>query len=69
MVDKLKATKLRELGYTYAQIADQLDCSEAWCRKNLVSVDKGIMTQEIDVDTKIKAIKILEEALQQLREM
>ena len=69
MVDKSKAAKLREQGYTYAQIADQLDCSEAWCRKNLVSVDKGIMTQEIDVNTKIKAIKILEEALQQLREM
>jgi len=69
MVDKLKATKLRELGYTYAQIADQLDCSEAWCRKNLVSVCKGELVIEAEVTTKLKAIKILEDALQQLREM
>lgn len=35
MVDKAKAQELRLSGMTYKQIATELDCSEAWCKKNL----------------------------------
>jgi DNA-directed RNA polymerase specialized sigma24 family protein len=31
-VDKQEAIRLRMLGYTYAQIAGMLGCSEIWCR-------------------------------------
>lgn len=34
MVDKVKAQELRLAGMTYKQIATELDCSEAWCKKN-----------------------------------
>ena len=68
MIDKVKAIELRMMGYSYSQISKQLDCSEAWCKKNLSDVEKGNIVN-IDVETKIKAIQILEAALQQLREM
>ena len=35
MVDKIKALKLREDGKTYKEIADELDCSVDWCKRNL----------------------------------
>ncbi len=35
MIDKVKAQELRLAGMTYKQIATELDCSEAWCKKNL----------------------------------
>lgn len=35
MVDKIKALKLREDGKTYKEIAEELDCSVDWCKRNL----------------------------------
>lgn len=35
MVDKIKALKLREEGKTYKEIAEELDCSIDWCKRNL----------------------------------
>lgn len=37
-VDKQKAQQLRELGWSYQQIADYLDCSFQWCAINLKDV-------------------------------
>lgn len=38
MVDKVKAQELRLAGKTYKQIAEELDCSEAWCKANLKDI-------------------------------
>lgn len=37
-VDKQKAQQLRELGWSYQQIADYLKCSFQWCAINLKDV-------------------------------
>lgn len=69
MVNKQEAIRLREQGMSYPKIAAQLGCSEIWCKKELSWVTKGNAGAAAYVDYKIKAIKILEGALQQLREM
>ena len=69
MVNKQEAIRMREQGMSYAKIAAQLGCSEIWCKKELSWVTKGSAKVESSVDFKIKAIKLLEDALQQLREM
>lgn len=45
MVDKVKAQELRLAGKTYKQIAEELDCSEAWCKKNLKGCE---CTKQVD---------------------
>ena len=49
MVDKEKAVELRKQGLTYKQIAEEIGCSEVWCKKNLASVvmDKEAEDAEI----------------------
>ena len=44
MIDIDKAKELREQGYSYPKIAEELNCSVDWCKKNLASVSKN--TQE-----------------------
>lgn len=41
MIDIKKATELREQGWSYPQIAQELDCSVDWCKRNLASVSKN----------------------------
>lgn len=41
-VDKTKAIKLREQGMSYKDVAQELGCSEAWCKINLKSVQKNV---------------------------
>lgn len=43
MVDKVKATGLREKGLTYKQISSELNCSVEWCKQNLKGVTKGVV--------------------------
>lgn len=69
-VDKQEAIRLRMLGYTYAQIAGMLGCSEIWCRKSLVGITKGIQCgddEKILYLSNIIAIKKLEDIITQLR--
>ena len=67
MVDKELAVKLRKQGMTYKSIAAALACSEAWCKKNLVDVEPEGRLPEVQMEAKLSAIAILEEALLKLR--
>ena len=40
MVNKDLAQTMKEQGLTYKEIAEALNCSEAWCKKNLKGVTK-----------------------------
>lgn len=46
-VNKQLAQQLREEGCTYKQIAQQLGCSEDWCKRNLKQVVKNNKDEEI----------------------
>ena len=46
MIDKEKAEKLREQGLTYAEIAEALNCSVVWCKKNLSTTPKNVAEKE-----------------------
>lgn len=48
MIDKQKAIRLRESGLTYREIAEELDCSEIWCKTNLKGIVKRDIQKEID---------------------
>jgi len=67
MVDKELAVKLRKRGLTYQQIAGTVGCSVIWCKKNLVGVKQEFADVEGQVDAKLTAIAILEDALMKLR--
>lgn len=67
MVDKELATKLRKQGLTYKNIASIVGCSEAWCKKNLAGVDAEPSVADIQIDTKLLCISILEDALAKVR--
>jgi hypothetical protein len=41
MIDKVKAIQLRQEGNTYEAIANILNCSVAWCKKNLTGIEKN----------------------------
>lgn len=41
MIDKQKATLLREQGSSYQEIADELGCSLDWCKRNLQGISKN----------------------------
>lgn len=69
MVDKIEAVKLRKQGLSYSKIAKQLGCSEAWCKKNLKGVERGVNDSPANTEVKLKAIAILQEALKKLREI
>lgn len=63
---KEKAIELRSGGLTIAEVSEVMGCSIEWANKALVGVAKGSQRVMVD-DTKLKAIKILEDALQQLK--
>ena len=68
MVDITKAVELRHRGLTYEEIATHLDCSLAWCKKNLKEYKKPpvvIEREKVDA-TKQLAISILKDALARL---
>lgn len=69
MVDKVEAINLRTQGLSYSEIAQQLGCSEAWCKINLKGVEKGVREHTDATATRLKAISILEKALQDIREI
>lgn len=45
--DKEQAVFLRQLGWSYTDIAEYLGCSESWCKSRLLAVEKdtGLMHQ------------------------
>lgn len=47
MIDKEKAVALRKQGLSYAKIAEELDCSEIWCKVNLKNVEKGAKESDV----------------------
>lgn len=47
MIDKLKATLLRQQGLSYAEIAKELNCSLDWCKRNLQDIQKNIKDKSI----------------------
>lgn len=60
-----EALLLREQGYSHKQISVAMGCSQAWVAKELMGVEKG---EGLSVDgTKMRAIKILEDALAKVR--
>lgn len=62
-----EATVLREQGHSNESIASVMGCSVHWCVKNLKGVKRGAGSS---VDgTKLKAIEILEEALEKVRSL
>lgn len=67
MIDKELAVKLRKQGLTYKQVADTVGCSVEWCKKNLVGVKQEYAVADGQVDAKMAAIAILEDALARLR--
>lgn len=46
-LDKSRAIELRKLGHSYQEIADELRCSLAWCKKNLSNTEKGQLPRDI----------------------
>ena len=66
-----RAVLLRQQGFSYKNIAQQLGCSEAWCAKELKGVEKGEFLDErgiqIKQDLKEETLKILEAAMTQIR--
>lgn len=46
MIDKQKALELREQGKTYDEISVELDCSVAWCKKNLKGIKRKDISEE-----------------------
>ena len=44
MIDKQKAVELKESGLTNKEVAQELGCSEDWCKRNL----KGIKKKDIE---------------------
>lgn len=67
MIDKELAMKLRKQGLTYKQVADTVGCSVEWCKKNLVGVKQEYTVADGQVEAKMAAIAILEDALLKLR--
>lgn len=63
---KERAKELRAQGLTFLEVAEVMGCSVEWVNKALVGVVKGNQRVAID-DTKMTAIRILEEALEQMR--
>lgn len=68
MVNIEAAVGLRNKGLTYNEIAVHLDCSVAWCKKNLKAYKKPPqIVERIVVDaTKEAAVAILKDALARL---
>jgi orotate phosphoribosyltransferase-like protein len=65
-----QAVELRQQGMSYKQIATELGCSEAWCCKELVGVEKGVYVDNTDpLQVKAEAIRILQDALTELRKI
>lgn len=62
-----EATQLRLQGHSNESIASILGCSVHWCVKNLKGVKRGA---GVSIDaTKLKAIEILEDALEKVRSL
>lgn len=61
-----EAIKYRQHGMLHHEIADLMGCSKVWVTKALKGEPKGLQRVAVD-ETKLKAIKILEDALQQLK--
>ena len=40
--DKEQAIFLRQLGWSYTDIAEYLGCSESWCKSRLIAVEKNV---------------------------
>lgn len=55
MVNKDLAQTMKEQGLTYKEIAEALNCSEAWCKKNLKGVTKNKADESIFNEVVIKA--------------
>lgn len=67
MIDKVLAERLRSEGLQYSEIAQQLGCSESWCKLYLKGVQKGERVETDGAAMKLRAICILEKALDELR--
>lgn len=67
MIDKVEASRLRSEGHMYSSIAAQMGCSVAWCKSQLRDIPKGNKVVSDGTETKLAAIKILEDALVKLR--
>lgn len=64
MVNRERAVELRQQGYTYKEIASLMNISESWCKKELQDVVQKSAPSDA---TKLKAVAILEEALEKIR--
>lgn len=69
MIDRELANKLRKQGLTYKQVAETIGCSVEWCKKNLVGVKQEYAVADGQVEAKMAAIAILEDALMKLRSL
>ena len=69
MVDKSKAENMRKLGMSYKDIAVAMDCSVSWCKQNLHGIVQEYSVGGDQLDIKLEAISILEEALAKLRSL
>jgi len=56
MVDKVKAVELRQQGLNYKEIAQELGCSEIWCKKNLKDINKNKVEFNIIKELTVKAL-------------
>lgn len=65
-----EATQLRLRGKTYRQIAQEIGCSIAWCKKNLANISPGEVKDDlVKVETKQQVIDILQDALKKVRSL
>lgn len=67
MVNRKLAEALRMQGFSYKEIANQVGCSESWCKQNLKGV--SLCSQGLDNETKRAAMAILLMALYQLENL
>lgn len=68
-IDITEATKLRQEGFSYEDIAFKIGCSKAWCAKHLKGIGKGrATTQKLSSsELRDKTLSILEAAIKDIK--
>jgi len=70
MIDKERAIALRKAGASYAQIADALNCSLAWTKKNLRGIKKEPekSSQQLNIEAIKLHVATIENELNKIKE-
>lgn len=65
MVDYNTAVILRKKGLSYESIAQHLNCSAEWCKRNLKDIPKGD-AESYEVSYKLEILALIQELLEKV---